>query len=91
MYTQVIRDWGNDCVIYPERTIMASVYNPTLDRHQLIKGKIDMLVVSADGRVGIYDFKCTPEKISFGNQEAFDSAKVRTFNYQLAIYRRMLQ
>lgn len=51
-----------------------------------VLGQIDLLVIDDNGNVDIFDFKCSPKRYS-----EFDSAKKRTFMYQLSIYRRLLQ
>lgn len=49
-------------------------------------GQIDLLVIDNDNNIGIYDYKCSPKVYS-----EFDSAKRKTFRYQLAMYRRLLK
>lgn len=51
-----------------------------------VLGQIDLLVIDDDCNVGIFDYKCSPKLYS-----EFDSAKKRTFMYQLAIYRRLVK
>jgi hypothetical protein len=47
---------------------------------------MDMVVIKPDGEVHIVDYKCSPKEY-----RDYDSAKILTFNYQLAVYRRILQ
>lgn len=49
-------------------------------------GKLDLIIIDDNGKVGIYDFKCSPK-----DYKDYNSAKKRTFEYQLAIYRRMIK
>lgn len=49
-------------------------------------GKFDLVIIDDNGKVGIYDFKCSPK-----DYKDYNSAKKRTFEYQLAIYRRMIK
>lgn len=71
-------------VVLPEITIkgMATLNN------QIFKviGRMDMVVIKPNGEVHIIDYKCSPKEYS-----DYDTAKVLTFNYQLAVYRRILQ
>ena len=71
-------------MVLPEITIkgMATLNN------QIFKviGRMDMVVIKPDGEVHIVDYKCSPKE--YGD---YDPAKKLTFNYQLAVYRRILQ
>ena len=49
-------------------------------------GIIDLIVVTPEGKVAIFDYKCSTKDYS-----EFNAAKKRTYDYQLAIYRKMLQ
>lgn len=88
-----IRDkYGDDCMILSEKKVTGSGIfgNDSIP----IVGKMDLFVVSRDGRMGILDFKCSPKEYTeFNDQEdptKYDPAKIRTFQYQLAAYRRLL-
>ena len=71
-------------MVLPEITIkgMATLNN------QLFKviGRMDMVVIKPDGEVHIIDYKCSPKEY-----RNYNEAKKLTFNYQLAVYRRILQ
>ena len=88
VYQYIINDprWGKNCDILVEQKISADILNPTIDKVQTVLGMIDLLVINPDGKVSIFDYKCSPKDYS-----QYNSAKVRTYNYQLAIYRKMLQ
>ena len=49
-------------------------------------GRLDMLVITPEGEVHIVDYKCSPK-----TYDKYNSAKKLTFEYQLAVYRRILQ
>jgi len=51
-----------------------------------ITGRMDLLVVKPDGEIDIIDYKCSPKVYS-----DYNDAKKLTFEYQLAVYRRILQ
>ena len=74
-------------MIFPELKVVARAnYNTETqtDVARNIIGQIDLLVIGDNGKSAIIDFKCSPKTVH-------DSAKKRTYNYQLALYRRMLQ
>lgn len=51
-----------------------------------IVGIADLVVIDHEGNIQLIDYKTSPK--SFGE---YDSSKRRTFHYQLAVYRRLLQ
>lgn len=57
-------------------------------------GKIDLLVIGENGKTGIIDYKCSPKNYTNLNMDNdpnyYNSAKILTFKYQLATYRRIL-
>lgn len=71
-------------VVLPEITVrgMATLN----DKIFKVIGRMDMVVIKPDGEVHIVDYKCSPKE--YGD---YDQAKKLTFNYQLAVYRRILQ
>lgn len=71
-------------VVLPEITVrgMATLN----DKIFKVIGRMDMVVIKSDGEVHIIDYKCSPKE--YGD---YDQAKKLTFNYQLAVYRRILQ
>lgn len=71
-------------LIIPELSIKgAAVLNKEGVR---VLGRIDLLVITPKGEVNIIDYKCSPK--DYNN---YNSAKKLTFDYQLAVYRRILQ
>ena len=78
------KDFGPNIMCIPEATIkgIAVTDNDT----KTVVGRIDLLVIGEKGQIDIIDFKCSPRDYS-----KYDSAKTLTFEYQLAIYRRILQ
>ena len=89
---EIREKYGEDCMILSEKKVTGTgVFgNDSVP----IVGKMDLFVVSRDGRMGILDFKCSPKEYTeFNEQEdptKYDPAKIRTFQYQLAAYRRLL-
>lgn len=84
--------YGDDCMILSEKKIIGSgIFG---NNSTPIVGKMDLFIISKDGRMGILDFKCSPKEYTeFNDQEdptKYDPAKIRTFQYQLAAYRRLL-
>lgn len=71
-------------MILPEITVRGAA---TLNRENFkVIGRIDMLVITPDGEIHIIDYKCSPKQY-----DKYNSAKKLTFEYQLAVYRRILQ
>lgn len=50
-----------------------------------VLGRLDMIIFDKDGNLHIIDFKCSDKQYA-----DYDDAKRRTFNYQLASYRKLL-
>lgn len=77
----------NNVKFYPEY-VVAGDTEATDDNGNKIKllGIIDLLVVDSEGQVHIYDYK-TSDKAHVD----FKSTKKLTFDYQLAIYRQLLE
>ena len=88
--------WGENAYIRTEQAIVGDI-DLTLENGQVTKaiGRIDLLVIGEDGSIGIIDYKCSPkdytELNSDNNPFKYNSAKILTFKYQLATYRRLLQ
>jgi len=71
---------------YPELKISGDLAEPREDGIKSLVGSIDLLVIDGEGNSYTFDFKTSPKEYS-----DYDSAKVRTFMYQLATYNRLLQ
>lgn len=89
---------GNDISSYPNVYIRAEqkiIGNAqTTDTQFQVMGQLDLIAVDQRGRIHIYDYKTSPKVYSeenINNPMLYNSAKVRTFMYQLAIYRRLLE
>jgi hypothetical protein len=65
IYQKIVSEYGNDCVIYSEKKVVGQGYseNSTFP----VVGRIDLMVVSRDGRIGIFDFKCSPKEYTETN------------------------
>ena len=83
-YLRTSGDFGANVMCIPEATIKGIAV--TNNESKTVVGRIDLLVIGDKGQIDIIDFKCSPRDYS-----KYDSAKKLTFEYQLAIYRRILQ
>jgi len=94
LLTSIKEEYGEDCIIYSEKSLLGQGYSGETDTFPVV-GRIDLLVVSKTGKMGVLDFKCSPKEYSEFNEEKdktkYDPAKILTFKYQLAAYRRLLQ
>ena len=85
--------YGNNCMILSEKSILGQgqIENNAFP----IVGKLDLLIITEKGKLAILDFKCSPKEYLEDNIKEdpayYDPAKVLTFKYQLAAYRRLLQ
>lgn len=84
--------YGEDCMILSEKRIVGE---GIINRNSIpIVGKMDLFVISRKGKMAILDFKCSPKEYTEFNDEEdpnkYDPAKVLTFKYQLAAYRKLL-
>lgn len=71
-------------LILPELTIRgAAIIN---NQGLRLTGRIDLLVITPEGEINIIDYKCSPKEYS-----KYNDAKKLTFDYQLAVYRRIIQ
>lgn len=84
--------YGQDCMILSEKRLVGQgvIGNNAVP----IVGRMDLFVISKKGNMAILDFKCSPKEYTeFNTNEdptQYDPAKVLTFKYQLAAYRRLL-
>lgn len=94
LLSEIKREYGEDCIIYSEKALLGQGYSGENDTFPVV-GRIDLLVVSKSGKMGVLDFKCSPKEYSEFNEEKdktkYDPAKILTFKYQLAAYRRLLK
>lgn len=87
------RDLGPDLIYYPEYIIdgETSVRMDDLDNNYKLLGVIDLLVVDKEGTVHIIDYKTSPREYKGPPEISYNSVKINTFKYQLAIYNQMLR
>lgn len=90
--SEIRTKYGDDCMILSEKRLIGQgVINGNAVP---IVGKMDLFVISPRGKMAILDFKCSPKEYTEYNQNEdpskYDPAKVLTFKYQLAAYRRLL-
>lgn len=76
-------EYRENLAFYPELKIKGETAEGT---PQQLVGSIDLLVIDNAGNSYIFDFKTSPKQY-----DDYDSAKIRTFMYQLAVYNRLLQ
>lgn len=68
----------------PEFKISTKLNYEVKDKGDVVLGSIDLLVIDGNGQTHVIDYKVSPKN-------TFNSAKERTFWYQLGLYNRMLQ
>lgn len=79
---KLVDKFGKGCIVLPEYAIQGEGnFNGKLAQ---VVGRLDLIVLTEDG-ASIIDFKCSPK-----DYRNYNDIKVRTFDYQLAAYRRML-
>ena len=74
---------GSDLVFYPEFQISSKLAQEVPEKGDTVMGIIDLLVVDREGNAHVIDYKASPK-------DSFDSAKQRSFWYQLGLYNRLL-
>ena len=93
--SEIREKYGKNAFIRTEQPIAGNLSLQTEGgKVTKVIGKIDLVVVGENGEVGIIDFKCSPKDYTTSNVENdpmyYNSAKILTFKYQLAVYRRIL-
>ena len=92
--SEIKEQYGDECIIYSEKGLAGQGYSGDTDTYPVV-GRPDLIIVSKSGKMGILDFKCSPKDYAEFNEEKdktkYDPAKILTFKYQLAAYRRLLQ
>lgn len=97
LYANIRDQFGENAIILPEIRIITPLgqnmrlydrKDKTINNYNCIQGIIDLLVISEAGGCQIIDYKTSPHDYSAGE---YDPAKIKTFKYQLAAYRRILQ
>ena len=68
---------------FPEFKLSSKLSYEVEGKGDTVLGSIDLLVIDKNGQAHIIDYKATPKS-------SFNSAKERTFWYQLGLYNRML-
>lgn len=92
--------YGKDAYIRTEQPIVGDIKMIDKSNQKISKviGKIDLAVIGDkdhQGEIGIIDFKCSPKNYTTSNMDNdpnyYNSAKILTFKYQLAVYREILK
>lgn len=83
---EIEKQFGSGCEFYPEIAISSKLTSQYEGRTDLsILGRIDLLVIDANGVPHVIDYKASPKPY-----ENYNRAKTQTFSYQLSLYKRML-
>lgn len=83
---ELVQKFGEDALYFPEFKISGETQITDANGNvQVLVGSIDLLVLDAKGFIHVLDYKTSP----LGYLD-YDSAKHRTFDYQLATYNRLL-
>lgn len=77
---------GDKCEFYPELSVQSKMATTVADEPDTVLGIIDLLVVDEKGQVNLYDYKTSPKPY-----DKFDSAKRLAYQYQLAMYGKLLK
>lgn len=80
------KEEDNDLDFIPELKIQGDLNRSNPDGVKTLVGSIDLLVVDKFGNSHIIDFKTSPKEYM-----DYNSAKVRTFMYQLEVYAKLLE
>lgn len=85
---KIVKEIRKKCPSNPRVFCEIRVTGDTTKEYNPLKvlGQLDLIVIDDDGNIEIFDYKCSPKEYS-----QFDSAKKRTFMYQLSIYRRLVE
>lgn len=83
LHQQIIAKYGNECIFYPEFTITSDTNTVNTDT---LLGMIDLMIIDKNGNIHILDYKT-----SLHSYDDFNDAKRAAYNYQQAIYQRMLE
>jgi hypothetical protein len=81
-------DPNEELLVLPEISAVTEINdftNPNGGKINLV-GNFDLLVVDKDGNINVIDYKTSPKEYN-----DYNSAKKRTFYYQLATYQRMVE
>lgn len=82
-----LRRVHGECEFYPELTISHQLSKQKYgDNTNNILGIIDLAVIDEKGQIHYYDYKTSPKEFS-----KFNSAKKQAFQYQLAMYGKLLK
>jgi hypothetical protein len=79
--------YGKNAYIRTEQPIVGELSFKVDKNNKITKivGKIDLVVVGDNGKVGIIDFKCSPKDYTTSNIDNdpmyYNSAKILTFKY----------
>lgn len=86
LYDNIVSNLGdNDLKFYPELKVTKDVVKLKQGNPDKLMGIIDLLVIDSKGNVHVFDYKTSPKP-----WDQFSSAKRRAFQYQLAVYDRIL-
>lgn len=78
--------YGKECEFYPELKISHKLSKLKEGEPDTLFGIIDLAVIDKTGQIHYFDYKSSPKDYS-----KFDTAKKRTYTYQLAMYGKLLR
>lgn len=80
----IVKEIDGPLSFFPEFTISSKLSYDVPGKGNTVLGKIDLLVIDKNGDAHVLDYKVSPKR-------TFNTAKERSFFYQLGLYSRMLQ
>lgn len=87
LYQWIKDEFGESAMLYPEFTVTGKLATLAEGKQtDTLLGIIDLLVIDKDGYAHVFDYKTSTKSYS-----DYNSAKKRTFKYQLATYGRLLK
>lgn len=79
-------EFGENLIFMPEFTISSDVINPKDNKKETILGIVDLIIIDSNGVSHILDYKT-----SIKDYSKFGVAKKMAYNYQMAVYHRVLE
>ncbi len=86
LYQNLVYQFGEDLEFYPEFAVMQNDNIVRKGEPTKLLGIIDLLIVDKTGKLHVLDYKTSTHSYA-----EFNSAKKLAYDYQLAVYQRMLQ
>lgn len=84
--TQIKKSFPEGSLFYPENLVTTTLSTSLENGADQLLGVIDLIVVDPEGHTHVIDYKTSPKSL-----EKYSTAKRRAYQYQTAIYRRILE